>query len=245
MSAASIAPARAPRGAWLAFALALVFVPRLVLAHPAAVTDPAIELPAGLALRAGQSYEIHWSAPDGSVDEMEILLSIDGGRRFALRVSPEIDARAGKYVWRVPNLSSAEARLRVRFHRGGQEIDGASTAAFTLLGSRARETPGSVSGVPAAGEAPSDENEADRAPVHEGTWWTGLAFSGGGESLAASESPSLYAAHDGLPSVEGPRISVAEPALDARAPRARPARSVRPALALTPLHSCASFPLRN
>ena len=155
---------------------------------------PALELPADLVLHGGERFEIRWSQSGPAVDELEILLSIDGGRRFALRVSPELDARSGRYLWSVPDLASADARLRVRFDRGGREIDGPVSARFTLI-AREREAghgpralasardreldlalrPLTDAEPDAAPEAqPVADPDDDFVPVHEGIWWTGM-----------------------------------------------------------------------
>ncbi|MGH7741927.1 MAG: hypothetical protein ACRENS_07890 [Candidatus Eiseniibacteriota bacterium] len=144
-------------------------------ARSAPLAAPALELPSGLTLRAGERYEIRWAVPDDGVDELEILLSIDGGRRFPLRISPELDARAGCYVWRVPNLSSADARLRIRYHRGRAEVDGETSPAFTLIASACGDgAPRGEANLSPAGAATFEAEEDGRAPVHEGTWWSGL-----------------------------------------------------------------------
>jgi hypothetical protein len=155
---------------------------------------PALELPPDLVLHAGERFEIRWSGSGLSLDELEILLSIDGGRRFALRVSPELDARSGRYLWRAPDLSSANARLRIRFHRGGREIDGAMSAPFTLIarerksGREAQSLAGArdrildlalkpltdVEPDTDAEPPPTAASDDDFAPVHEGIWWTGM-----------------------------------------------------------------------
>jgi len=206
MSPVRIHPARS-QSTCAAITLLLAIAPALH-ARPAAalapITDapvtqaadlgPALELPSDLVLHAGECFEIRWSVPGPSVDELEILLSIDGGRRFALRVSPELDARSGRYLWRAPDLSSADARLRLRFHRDGREIDGAMSARFTLI-ARERTAGGEPRSPGAARDRgldlalkpvadaewdteaepqPAADSDDDFAPVHEGIWWTGM-----------------------------------------------------------------------
>src|SRR5438046_691846 len=75
------------------------------VSHAAADDDllrARIALPAR-ELRAGEVLELRWSELPARVEEMEILLSVDGGRRYGLRVSPECDPLTGCFRWRVPN----------------------------------------------------------------------------------------------------------------------------------------------
>lgn len=104
-------------------------------------------------VRAGEMIEIHWNDPGVEVPEIEILLSLDGGAHYPLRVSPELDPRAGRFRWRVPNLSSADARLRIRFGHGPSENWGEPGASFRIVGA-----PGA----------------ADLDQICEYGWWSGL-----------------------------------------------------------------------
>jgi hypothetical protein len=237
----------------LALVLGLLAVAGPARAYGARGAEPRVELPSGLALRAGQSLEIRWSKPDASVDELEILLSIDGGRRFALRVSPELDARAGRYVWRVPNLSSAQARLHIRYHREGREIDGASSAPFTLIGKPGLHPTGSSApelepgGDRACGSLDEAAEGAAResAPVHEGTWWTGfqtLDVPGAAQALAAP-GDHIFASRD-LPAA-GPLPATPSASRRADVARAQPAASGQPSAAPAPLAPERHYPLRN
>lgn len=47
-------------------------------------------------------------------DEMELLLSLDGGRTFPVRITSELSPTARVTWWRVPNLPTAHARLALR-----------------------------------------------------------------------------------------------------------------------------------
>ncbi len=68
-------------------------------------------------LRAGEVVEIRWESPPADVEEMELLLSIDDGRHFTLRISPEIDPGTRRFRWRVPNLGTETARIAMRVGR--------------------------------------------------------------------------------------------------------------------------------
>jgi len=229
-----------------------------------AAGEPVIALSSGLVLHAGERLEIRWSVSETSVDELEILLSIDGGRSFPLRVSPELDARAGRYVWRVPKLSSADARMRLRYHRDGREIDGASSAPFTLIASEGAEGPGSPAPEPGSSARAGNRDctragngecvRVDRADreagrerplVHEGTWWSGLgaidlplaaeAFASPGDRIAASRE---------LPAA-GPAPATPSPPRRAAAVMTRPCISAPARATCAPLTPERQYPLRN
>lgn len=78
-------------------------------------------------LTGGATVEVRWSAPHeiaADADEAELVLSLDGGRTFPVRISAELSPRATSYRWRVPALATRSARLalRVGFDReGGRE----------------------------------------------------------------------------------------------------------------------------
>ena len=77
----------------------------------------------GEVLSPGAIVELRWSpvcrAPEHrDLDETELVLSLDGGTTFPIRVSPELNACASRYLWKVPSLPTAHARLGLR---GGLE----------------------------------------------------------------------------------------------------------------------------
>ncbi len=90
--------------------------------------------PAGAAVRAGGIVEVRWTALPAGVDEFELLLSVDDGRRFEIRLTEQLDPGVGLYSWRVPNLPSGRARLRLRFGIEGREIEGPPGPPFTIVG---------------------------------------------------------------------------------------------------------------
>jgi hypothetical protein len=83
-------------------------------------------------LRGGDQVVIRWGAFKAGVEEFELLLSTDGGRSYLIRVSPELEGHSIQYAWRVPNVSAAEARVRIRARIDGREINGPPSAVFTL-----------------------------------------------------------------------------------------------------------------
>ena len=79
---------------------------------------------AGERVSSGGTLEARWtlSPCDPSVgDEAELLLSLDGGHSFPLRVSREVLPESGRAVWRVPSLPSSHARLALRTGRRGED----------------------------------------------------------------------------------------------------------------------------
>jgi hypothetical protein len=108
-----------------------------------------------LELRAGERVSLAIPEPPPGVEELEVLLSVDGGRSYPVRVTPEMDRSARRVEWLVPNLPASEARLRIRYRLGGWEVEGPPSATFTLRGDARRS------------------QELDL--FHEGNWWSGLA----------------------------------------------------------------------
>jgi len=89
---------------------------------------PAIEVPA--AIVAGAGVDVGWRGLPPDVREVELELSLGGGRW--VRISPEIDAGAGAYRWRVPALLAALAQIRLRAGGEGFERVVAISSCFTI-----------------------------------------------------------------------------------------------------------------
>jgi hypothetical protein len=144
-------------------------------------------------VRAGQTIELRWPGLPRDFDELEILLSIDDGRTFPIRVSPELEAREGRYVWHVPNLASGTARLRVRANLDGAEREFEPSQAFTIVANI---------------DAP-----AELDLVHEGDWWRGLDArrSHGPCDLRDDSRPSLAESEATRDFATSPRIDGERP----------------------------------
>ena len=136
--------------------LALPLLAGLAVAAPRPAGPPSLILPGDRAVRAGQLIELRWASAD-SVSELEILLSVDGGRHYTRCISPELDPRRLTYVWRVPELADRPLRLRIRFNRGGREIEGPPSAPLRVAARRDGEP--EPLGLPPLADAP-----ASRAP---------------------------------------------------------------------------------
>jgi hypothetical protein len=101
------------------------------VAAPRPESEPRLILPGERTVRAGQLIDLRWSRAD-AVSELEILLSLDGGRNYSLCISPQLDPDRCDFVWRVPDVASTQLRLRIRFNRGGREIEGSPSAPLSL-----------------------------------------------------------------------------------------------------------------
>lgn len=87
-------------------------------------------------VRAGQSFELQWPGAPREVEELEIVLSLDDGRTWRVRVSPELEGSSRRYRWRVPDLPAERARLRIRAGDDrGHEWEGTPSEAFRIVGS--------------------------------------------------------------------------------------------------------------
>jgi hypothetical protein len=93
---------------------------------------------AGAAVAAGARASVAWSGLPAGVDELELLLSVDGGRSYPIRLTPQLDPASGTLLWDVPNLPSGEARLRVRYGIDHREFDGPQSAPFAISGASGR-----------------------------------------------------------------------------------------------------------
>jgi hypothetical protein len=78
--------------------------------------------PAEGSLREGETVEIRWSGVPRVADEIELLLSVDGGRHFSLRLTDELNSGSRSFLWRVPGLVTDSASLAIRAGVYGREI---------------------------------------------------------------------------------------------------------------------------
>ena len=91
-------------------------------------------------VQAGEWIDLAWTEAD-SIRELEILLSTDGGRRYTLCISPQLDPGAHHFKWRVPPSIAGTLAMRIRFNRGGHEIEGAPSRPLLVLAGGGRPTP--------------------------------------------------------------------------------------------------------
>ena len=114
----------------------------------------------GESLAPGSVVEVRWTSPCDDLrrrdlDEAELVLSLDGGRTFPVRVTPELKSCAARFLWTVPALPAAHARLALR--AGDEERDAseslvAVSADFRIL--------------------PDPDGRVERLRRHAAEWWT-------------------------------------------------------------------------
>jgi len=104
------------------------------LGTPAVFADRgAILYPrSGTALRAGELVQIRWAGLPAEVEEMELLLSLDGGMTFPVQLTPQLDPLLGALAWQVPNLRIGRARLRLRVGVGREEVESEPSGVFSI-----------------------------------------------------------------------------------------------------------------
>jgi hypothetical protein len=113
----------------LAQARRLVFLGAVAVlaAAPSPATTSGFSWPPGRdALAAGSSIGLSWSLPAGNgagFDEMELVLSLDGGKTFPIRVTRDLSPATSALTWRVPALPSSRARLALRVGDSGEPAD--------------------------------------------------------------------------------------------------------------------------
>jgi hypothetical protein len=110
-------------------------VAALAQARPAELLEPV----RGARLQPGAIVRVSWTrgvSGEREFDEMELVLSLDGGRSFPLRVTREVSPAEDSVVWRVPRLPSAHARIALRAGRSEKpesETIRTVSAEFTIL----------------------------------------------------------------------------------------------------------------
>jgi len=125
-------------------------------------------------LEAGAMVSVSWTAGLGEradVDEMELVLSLDAGRSFPLRVTRRLSPDARSFVWRVPSLPTDRARLALR---SGRQDDEESETIRILSGEFAIVAGGDVS--------------LEEVFRFAGEWWTREAL----ESIPDRPEPGAF-----------------------------------------------------
>jgi len=101
--------------------LASVFFGCAVAAFAQARPEELLEPVRGARLQPGAIVHVSWtpgSSARREFDEMELVLSLDGGRSFPLRVTRVVSPAEDSVLWRVPRLPSEHARIALRAGRG-------------------------------------------------------------------------------------------------------------------------------
>ena len=203
----------------------------LAQVRPARVLEPVT----GARLRPGEIARVSWTSGIPAVrefDETELVLSLDGGRSFPLRVTAEVSPAEDSVRWRVPKLPSEHAVIALRAGVGEMresETIRAVSSEFTIL-------------------AGADDPLEQLSRV-DGEWRTREAAAGSPNdlpdgSLAASPD-ELRAAPPSDGAAEPPGSALSEPArgrCDAPAAAVRPEKTERSG---PPGFTALSIPLRQ
>jgi hypothetical protein len=193
------------------FTLAAMIALALAMVAPSGAASGSVtvslEVPA--VVTAGQTVVLRWSGLPAEVEELEIVLSLDGGGRYHVRVSPELEGREREYRWRVPDLPVRHARLMLRM--GGEEGEriGALSREFRIV---------HVEGAP-----------RPDLGFHEGQFWTGLEpLHGPAGAGIAQDAPRFEDLVDEAPCTPPEPVLRSAPPDVVRAPAVRAAAAVAP-----------------
>jgi hypothetical protein len=126
----------------------------------ALASSPFVAPSAGESLAPGSVVEVRWTSPCDDLrrrdlDEAELVLSLDGGRTFPVRVTPELKSCSTRFVWTVPALPAAHARLALR--AGAEERD--ESEALVAVSSEFRILP-------------EPDGRVEQLRRHAAEWWT-------------------------------------------------------------------------
>ncbi len=106
------------------FLLAFAFAPSATMALPPAppsFSATLISPKAGQVLYPGQRIKVEWQTSNPnpihwpSYCEIELWLSLDGGRTYTLQITPCMDPNTRFFYWVVPNTPTNSALLDIRF----------------------------------------------------------------------------------------------------------------------------------
>jgi len=171
----------------LFLALGLVLLVRT--AHAGEDAPRFVRAPQGV-VHPGDVIELEWSVEGGDVDELEVVLAVDEGRRFTVRVTPELEPTAHRWSWKVPDLPSAHARLAIRYGEEEEERISEPTPEFRIERKAKQASAPTVARVwiSRPGQSADWWDEADAPPVHGAD-----PHLAGGETLAPCDAPARSA----------------------------------------------------
>jgi hypothetical protein len=116
----------------IAALLALFAFPALAASRVTLVAPAA-----GMVLEGGSTAVVAWEGTLAShAEEWEAFLSVDGGRYYAVRITPHLDAQIRSFRFTVPNVAAHDARILIR--AGNETIEEAIAipASFSIRASR-------------------------------------------------------------------------------------------------------------
>jgi len=102
------------------FAVALSAAPQLVSTAAGGTYSAKLISPrVGQVLYPGQHIRVEWKSALPNINlgacEMEVWLSVDGGRTFTMWISPWLGPKAQYFDWTVPNMPTNAAVMDIRF----------------------------------------------------------------------------------------------------------------------------------
>jgi hypothetical protein len=105
------------------FLVAFTFPPAWMSGMPApppAISATLMSPKAGEVLYPGERVRVEWktSIPNPiqlESWEMELWLSLDGGRTYTMRITPSMDPKTTFFYWIVPNTPTNSALIDIRF----------------------------------------------------------------------------------------------------------------------------------
>jgi len=94
----------------------------------------------GEVLRGGERATVSWSAAElpRFVEEWEAFLSVDGGKYYAYRITPHLEADQRQFTFDVPNVETSDARILIRAGDERREIELVSSRTFAIRQDTAR-----------------------------------------------------------------------------------------------------------
>jgi hypothetical protein len=228
----SALPTGGPKFSVAGLVAAICTIASLLAGSPAFASGRGLA-PVPAMVHAGAVIELRWSDLPADAEELEILLSLDDGEHFAIRVSPELEAHERRFRWRVPNLPAERARLRVRVgDNHGHEWWLDPGDAFRIVEDL----------------APAREPDFEPAPMREGNWWLGPEPSTRANASCLTPAPSAtFEAREGelvaevVPRVSAPRAPALPSPLGFAAGRESGIAGAR----FSSFHAPRRLPLRN
>jgi hypothetical protein len=99
--------------------IALALIAAAAQAQPVELIAPR----PGAVLEGGSETTLQWSASSlpAHAEEWEAFLSFDGGRYYATRITPHLEADRRSFRWRVPNVAASDVRILLRVGNERQE----------------------------------------------------------------------------------------------------------------------------
>jgi hypothetical protein len=88
----------------------------------------------GTTLRGGSFAEVRWTAAQlpPAAEEWEAFLSVDGGKYYAFRITPHLDADLRRFTFVVPNVDTKRARILIRAGNEVQETRFENPGTFSI-----------------------------------------------------------------------------------------------------------------